>query len=162
MYFFQLNKPSNSPSVHFGAGPTFYGSSASSGTPGSYLPYGTPSIQTYFQPASQTPNNVSQLHSSSNTSNTNQNFVALSTPQPSIGVTESHGNLLHTSTKSPFQTATSTTSTTAIPSALSNNKKYNKGLLTTNASTTSATSGIASSNRSLSPSYEEESVSKCL
>ena len=103
-----MTKPSNSPSVHFGAGPTFYGSSASGGTTGTYLPYGTPSIQTYFQPTSQTSNNVSQLHSSSHTSNTNQNFVALSTtPQQSLNVSGTPGTILQASTKSPFQNTTS-------------------------------------------------------
>ena len=159
-----MTKPSNSPSVHFGAGPTFYGSSASGGTTGTYLPYGTPSIQTYFQPTSQTSNNVSQLHSSSHTSNTNQNFVALSTtPQQSLNVSGTPGTILQASTKSPFQNTTSTTtSTTVSPSSLFNSKKYNKGGLTSNVGTTSATGGNTSAQRSLSPSYEEDTVSNYL
>ena len=158
-FTFQLNKSSKSPSVHFGAGPTFYGSSASSGSSGAYLPYGTPSIQTYFQPTSQTSNNVSQLHSSSNTSTTNQqNFVTLSTTQPSINV--SGGTPLHAlTTRSPFQTST-TTPTTASP--LFNSKKHNKGSFISTASTNNTTGGNSSVHRALSPSYEEDTVSRDL
>ena len=162
---FQLNNPSKSPSVHFGAGPTFYGSSASSGTSGTYLPYGTPSIQTYFQPTSQPSNNVSsQLHHSSSqqqntsTPTTNQNFLALnSTPRQ-----QSIAGVLQASSKSPFQNATSTsTSTSASP--LFTSKKYNKGSLTSSVDSTSATGGNMAAQRALSPSYEEDTVSyNCL
>ena len=132
------------------------------------MPYGTPSIQTYFQPTSQTSNNVSQLHSSSHTSNTNQqqcgnNFVALSTPQQSINVPGTHGTLLNASTRSPFQSSTpTTTSTTASSTTLFNSKKYNKGSFTSNVCTTNTTGGNTSAHRSLSPSYEEDTVSEIL
>ena len=161
---FQLAKSSKSPSVHFGAGPTFYGSSATPGSTGAYLPYGTPSIQTYFQPTSQTSNNVSQLHSSSHTSNTNQqcgnNFVSLTTSQQSINVSGTHGPLLNASTRSGFQTSTPTT--TASPTALFNSKKYNKGSFSSNVGATSTAGGNTLAHRSLSPSYEEDTVSEFL
>ena len=158
-YLFQLNKPSKSPSVHFGASPTFYGSSAASGTSGTYLPYGTPSIQTYFQPTSQPSNNVSsQLHHSSsqqqNTS-TNQNFLALnSTPRNNQSIS---GGVLQPSSK--FSNATSTSSS-ASPGALFTSKKYNKGSLTSSVDSTSATGGSTAAQRALSPSYEEDTVSE--
>ena len=161
--------PSKSPSVHFGSGPTFYGTPNSGGATGAtYLPYGTPSIQTYFQPTSQTSNNVSatQLNSSSHTSNTNQNFVALgatAAQQPnSLNTSGSSNPLLHVSTKSPFQTSTpsTTSSTTGSPNTIYSTKKYNKGGLTTNISATNTTGGSnTSANRAISPSYEEDSVS---
>ena len=149
-----MNKPSNSPSVHFGASPTFYGSSANSGTTGTYLPYGTPSIQTFFQPTSQTSNKVSSQHhhSSSQNTPTNQNFLALtSTPRTNQSLS---GSVLQASSK--FQNATSSsTSTSASPGTIFASKKQNKGSLTSNVD---STGGSTAAQRALSPSYEEDST----